>query len=181
MENKFLKNFNVQFIFLHILFISFSIFRNIVNYKLKGKVLERFFYNIIHIDFGLLYFISLSTLIWNICLAIKNRYEDINEILKKNIRVTLPNCDHSLQNIKRVKYLFDTNNEIVSIFNEVFGLQLLIIFFRTVASIIMTLDNFILNPFENMDAQQIVTSIYLIFVIVSIFIDIFTDIFFSIH
>lgn len=142
-SRRLLKNCNFQFFILQLTLIVGSAVRIQYSTKSRAGNLPLILGNIVHLEINIFYTLSLSFLIWNICLAIKCRYKDMNRLLKMKDKDIITQSQHSeiCEVIKVIKDVFGTNNKIVSIFNEVFGWQILFTTGKNLVLILMVLDS----------------------------------------
>lgn len=169
-NNNLLENINFQFIILLATFIVGFIVRIYDKIEIEEGLWFLILSSFIHVEFSCFYLLTLSFFIWNLCLAIKCRYKNMNDILQMRNKGFFLNSTQDLnipEIIKMIKAIFEANNEIVSIFNEVFGWQILIMTLKNIALILLIFDGFISKQVTYSSNLQTAQAVFMLLHVVS--------------
>ncbi|KAJ3631276.1 hypothetical protein MTP99_012414 [Tenebrio molitor] len=133
-EKNFLKNVYVYFALSHSLYLICVVYTFTIRMLEKGYLVLKLF---ILIEFNAYYDFYLQMLLYNIALAFKARYQQLNEqLLHVNTGTAKKNSVYFIKEIGRLSRLL---GEMVGIFNNVFGLPLVFIIGRCVIKTLASL------------------------------------------
>jgi gustatory receptor len=165
-EKNFLKNVYVYFALSHSLYLICVVYTFTIRMLEKGYLVLKLF---ILIEFNAYYDFYLQMLLYNIALAFKARYQQLNEqLLHVNTGTAKKNSVYFIKEIGRLSRLL---GEMVGIFNNVFGLPLVFIIGRcvikTLASLIFFTSTLYIDN-DSLKERLVISSVaQTVFIIVS--------------
>lgn len=150
------SNFNIQVFILHIFFIFVAVLRCTYYKNRSLYMMLNHSTNIL----GFYYPYSYTFFLCNICLAIKSRFEDAAALLKAEKREIHCSKNSNIR-IKRIisiiKFVFQANNEIIVIFNDLVGWTILTVLMRTIAVTLGYLDAIFAHRISSSDLVDVST------------------------